>query len=62
MRRAKEIILKKHNIQTLNSWANSNTIEARFKGRAKMTLLAHKGKLNKEVAVFMHTREATICK
>lgn len=62
MRQAKEVILNKRDIQTLNKWANSNTIEARFKERAKIILLAHEGKSNKEIALFMHTREATICK
>jgi len=62
MRQAKEIFLNKHDIQTLTSWTKSSTIEARLKERAKIILLAHEGKLNKEIADFMHTREATICK
>jgi len=62
MRQAKEIFLNKRDIQTLTSWTKSSTIEARLKERAKIILLAHEGKLNKEIADFMHTREATICK
>jgi len=62
MRQAKQVILNKHDIETLTSWAGSATIEARFKERAKIILLAHEGKTNKEIANFMHTREATIGK
>jgi len=62
MRTVKPIVLNKHDLQTLTSWANSATIEARIKERAKIILLAHEGKTNKEIAEFMHTREATIGK
>lgn len=62
MRQAESINLSKRDIQTLTSWAGSATIEARFKERAKIILLAHEGKTNKEIAYFMHTREATIGK
>lgn len=62
MRKVKPIILNSHDFQTLSSWAGSNTIEARFKERAKIILLAYEGKSNKEIANFMHTREATISK
>jgi len=62
MKTAKPIVLNNHDLQTLTSWANSTTIEARFKERAKIILLAHEGKTNKEIAEFMHTREATIGK
>lgn len=49
-------------IETLTSWAGSATIEARFKERAKIILLAHEGETNKEIADFMHTRDPTIGK
>jgi transposase len=62
MKTAKPIVLNKHDLQTLKSWANSTTIEARIKERAKIILLAHEGKTNKEIAEYMHTREATIGK
>jgi len=62
MKTAQPIVLNKHDLQTLASWANSVTIEARFKERAKIILLAHEGKTNKEIAEYMHTREATIGK
>lgn len=62
MREAKPVTLNKRDKETLESWANSATIEARFKERAKIILLAHEGKSNKEIASFMHTREATISK
>lgn len=62
MRQAKSIVLFKRDKETLESWASSATIEARIKERAKIILLAHEGKTNKEIADFMHTREATICK
>jgi transposase len=62
MRTAKPIVLNKHDLQTLTSWGNSTTIEARFNEHAKIILLAHEGKTNKEIADFMHTREATIGK
>jgi transposase len=62
MRQAKSIILDKRDLQTLTSWSGSSTIEARFKERAKIILLANEGKTNKEIADFMHTREATIGK
>jgi len=62
MRKAKPIVLIKRDKESLESWANSATIEARFKDRAKIILLAHEGKTNKEIADYMHTREATICK
>jgi transposase len=62
MRKVKPIVLNSHDLQTLTSWAGSTTIEARFKERAKIILLAHEGKTNKEIAKFMHTREATIGK
>jgi transposase len=62
MKTAKPIVLNKHDLQTLTSWANSATIEARIKERAKIILLAHEGKTNKEIAEYMHTREATIGK
>lgn len=62
MKIAKPIVLNKHDLQTLNTWANSTTIEARIKERAKIILLAYEGKTNKEIAQYMHTREATIGK
>jgi transposase len=62
MRRVKPIVLNSHDLQTLTLWSGSTTIEARFKERAKIILLAHEGKTNKEIAEFMHTREATIGK
>lgn len=62
MRKVKPIVLNSHDLQTLTSWAGSTTIEARFKERAKIILLAHEGKTNKEIANYMHTREATISK
>ena len=62
MKTAKPIVLNKRDLQTLKSWANSATIEARIKERAKIILLAHEGKTNKEIAEYMHTREATIGK
>ncbi len=62
MRQAKSIVLDKHDLKALTSWAGSTIIEARFKERAKVILLANEGKTNKEIAGFMHTREATIGK
>ncbi len=62
MRQAKSIVLFKRDKETLELWASSATIEARIKERAKIILLAHEGKTNKEIADFMHTRKATICK
>jgi hypothetical protein len=40
MRQAKPIVLSKYDLQTLTLWAGSSTIEARFKERAKIILLA----------------------
>jgi len=40
MRKVKLIVLNDHDLQTLISWAGSATIEARFKERAKIILLA----------------------
>ena len=62
MKIAKPIVLNKRDLQTLKTWANSTTIEARIKERAKIILLAYEGKTNKEIAQYMHTREATIGK
>ena len=56
MKTAKPIVLNKRDLQTLKSWANSTTIEARIKERAKIILLAHEGKTNKEIAEYMHTQ------
>lgn len=62
MRKVKPIILNNYDLQTLKSWAGSKVIEARLKERARIILLAHEGKTNKEIADYMHTREATIGK
>jgi len=62
MKTAGVILLKSNDLQTLTSWAKNHTIETRYKERAKIILMASEGKNNKEIAEFLHTREATVSK
>jgi len=56
------ICLTSEEEQTLRQWARAGTSEHRMVERAKVTLLAHQGKSNLEIAEHLKTRPARVSK
>lgn len=62
MKRAPKIELDATERKTLENWSRSHTIEHRLVERANIILLSASGMRNKDIAIELKTREATISK